>query len=138
MLAENIEVHHVCGKGNLTSAAQSPRYHQYEYISDGFCDLIICLAGANTITEVMCLKKPMILIPLPDSSSRGDQVANAEELQQKGAAIVLDNDALTTDMLVDSIHVALQNQDALVARMGELPIVDDTEAIVEAIQSASR
>lgn len=143
VLAENIEVHHVCGKGNRTTSVQSPRYHQYEYISDGFCDLmkaadlVICRAGANTITEVMYLKKPMILIPLPDSSSRGDQVANAEELQQKGAAIVLDNDTLTSDTMVDSIHVALQNQTELVARMNEMPVVDGTEAIVSTIQDVA-
>ncbi len=142
-LAENIEVHHVCGKGNLSDGQQSSRYHQYEYISDGFCDLmkaadlIICRAGANTITEVMYLKKPMILVPLPDASSRGDQGANAAALERQGAAIVLDDESLTGDVLVDSVHAALKNRELLVARMGGVGVVDGTGAIVAAIQAAA-
>ena len=40
-------------------------------------DVVISRAGANAICELLALKKPNILIPLPAASSRGDQLLNA-------------------------------------------------------------
>ena len=37
-------------------------------------DLVLTRAGANAIFEFAALSKPMLLVPLPLSSSRGDQI----------------------------------------------------------------
>lgn len=56
-------------------------------------DLIVCRSGANTIFELIVLRKPAILIPLPWSAS-GEQKAQAKFLKAKGVAEIFyqDND----------------------------------------------
>ena len=50
-------------------------------------DLVICRAGALTISEVIELEKPSIFVPL----NAGGQKANADMLKEKNAALVYDN-----------------------------------------------
>ena len=52
-------------------------------------DVILSRAGANSIWEAAVLLKPMVLVPLCGSGTRGDQVDNAEFFKIKGAAEVL-------------------------------------------------
>ena len=52
-------------------------------------DLVISRAGANTLAELAALGKASLLIPLPETSSRGDQLRNAEMFRSRGASIVL-------------------------------------------------
>lgn len=51
-------------------------------------DLVICRAGALTISEIIELEKPSIFVPL----NAGGQEANANMLKEKKAALVYDND----------------------------------------------
>ncbi len=52
-------------------------------------DVILSRAGANFLWEASALAKPLILIPLSGSGTRGDQVDNAALFASKNAAIVL-------------------------------------------------
>ena len=52
-------------------------------------DIILSRAGANSIWEAAVLFKPMVLVPLCGSGTRGDQVDNAIYFKQRGAAEVL-------------------------------------------------
>lgn len=52
-------------------------------------DVILSRAGANSIWEAAVLLKPMILVPLCGSGTRGDQVDNAEFFRSRGVAEVL-------------------------------------------------
>ena len=52
-------------------------------------DVILSRAGANSIWEAAVLLKPMVLVPLCGSGTRGDQVDNAEFFRSRGAAEVL-------------------------------------------------
>ena len=52
-------------------------------------DIILSRAGANSIWEAAVLLKPMVLVPLCGSGTRGDQVDNAEYFRTRGAAEVL-------------------------------------------------
>ncbi|MFW5659325.1 MAG: undecaprenyldiphospho-muramoylpentapeptide beta-N-acetylglucosaminyltransferase, partial [Bacteroidota bacterium] len=56
-------------------------------------DLVVCRAGASTISELIALEKPSILVPSPNVA--GDhQTANAKSLSKHNAAeMVHDNDA---------------------------------------------
>ncbi len=49
-------------------------------------DIIAGRAGAGTVWEAAALGKPMVLIPLSGSGTRGDQVENARMAEQVGAA----------------------------------------------------
>jgi len=50
-------------------------------------ELVLCRSGAGTIWECKSLNKPMVLVPLRGSGTRGDQVENALLFEQAGAAI---------------------------------------------------
>jgi len=52
-------------------------------------DLVAGRAGAGTVWEAASLEKPMVLVPLAGSGTRGDQVENAKLAEKAGAARVL-------------------------------------------------
>ncbi|AEF82550.1 undecaprenyldiphospho-muramoylpentapeptide beta-N-acetylglucosaminyltransferase [Leadbettera azotonutricia] len=73
-------------------------YKPYGYIKDELphviaaAELVVCRGGAGTIWECAGLGKPMIIIPLRGSGTRGDQVENARIFAEAGAAISMVDD----------------------------------------------
>ena len=71
----------------------APGYKPYAYFMEELphviaaAELVLCRSGAGTIWECKSLKKPMVLLPLRGSGTRGDQVENARLFEKKGAAI---------------------------------------------------
>jgi UDP-N-acetylglucosamine--N-acetylmuramyl-(pentapeptide) pyrophosphoryl-undecaprenol N-acetylglucosamine transferase len=63
-------------------------------------DLVICRAGASTVSELMTVKKPAILIPYPLATG-GHQLANADVLGKIGAARVYEQKALAHGELAE-------------------------------------
>ena len=110
-LLKKYEIIHLCGKNNLDNTlTKVPGYVQYEYIKDELkdmfaaADIIISRAGANTICELLALKKPNILIPLPASQSRGDQLLNAASFERQGFSKVLEEETLTDELLLNTVN----------------------------------
>ena len=68
-------------------------YVQYEYVDAPLkhlfaaADVVISRAGANSICELLALRKPNLLIPLSAAASRGDQVLKCKILQKAGLFI---------------------------------------------------
>ncbi len=117
-LLKDFHVIHLCGKGNLDSKLAQPGYVQYEYISDelkdlfAICDIVLSRAGANAICELLALKKPNILVPLPAEVSRGDQILNANSFQKQGFSYVLEEKNLNADTLMTAVHEVYNNRDS--------------------------
>jgi UDP-N-acetylglucosamine--N-acetylmuramyl-(pentapeptide) pyrophosphoryl-undecaprenol N-acetylglucosamine transferase len=71
------------------------RYRSFSFITDELpdvlaaADLVIGRAGASTLWECAALGKPMVLVPLCGSGTRGDQVDNARLFERAGAAACL-------------------------------------------------
>lgn len=110
-LLEDFQVVHLCGKDKMDNLLlNTAGYKQFEYVKAelkdlfAMADLVISRAGANAICELLALKKPNILIPLPASSSRGDQLLNAKSFESQGFSIVINEDDLTPELLVDKVH----------------------------------
>ena len=87
-------------------------YAQFEYANEELADLfalsslVISRAGANAICELLALRKPNILIPLPAAASRGDQILNANSFRSQGFSYVLEEEELTNTTLLEAIdHV---------------------------------
>ena len=80
-------------------------------------DLVVSRAGANTLAELAALGKPMVLIPLPASGSRGDQLRNAHVFCNAGAALVLPEESTTPDTLLQAVLPLLADRRRL-AEMG--------------------
>ncbi|MEU8889864.1 UDP-N-acetylglucosamine--N-acetylmuramyl-(pentapeptide) pyrophosphoryl-undecaprenol N-acetylglucosamine transferase [Streptomyces sp. NPDC048442] len=100
-LTAEFAVVHVRGKGKLVpSLSDIPGYWQLEYLHEGMsdalwlADLVLGRAGATTLAELEALGKQAVLIPLPASVSRGDQLDNAAAYAQRfpGRCIVVPDD----------------------------------------------
>jgi UDP-N-acetylglucosamine--N-acetylmuramyl-(pentapeptide) pyrophosphoryl-undecaprenol N-acetylglucosamine transferase len=91
-LTKYYTVIHQTGENDEVSEP-SARYKPYAYFRDEIphiiaaAELVLCRSGAGTIWECKSLGKPMVLIPLRGSASRGDQVENARLFEKAGAAI---------------------------------------------------
>jgi UDP-N-acetylglucosamine--N-acetylmuramyl-(pentapeptide) pyrophosphoryl-undecaprenol N-acetylglucosamine transferase len=72
-----------------------PDYRRFAFIYGEMCDVIaasdvvVSRAGANSLAECAVCAKPLVLIPLEGSGTRGDQVENAAFFEKQGAALVL-------------------------------------------------
>ncbi|OZG71988.1 undecaprenyldiphospho-muramoylpentapeptide beta-N-acetylglucosaminyltransferase [Hahella sp. CCB-MM4] len=75
-------------------------------------DLVICRAGALTLTELTAVGVGAILVPYPYAVD-DHQTANARYLEQAGAAIIFQQAELTVDKLASSISQLLAQPERL-------------------------
>jgi UDP-N-acetylglucosamine--N-acetylmuramyl-(pentapeptide) pyrophosphoryl-undecaprenol N-acetylglucosamine transferase len=104
-------------------------------------DLVVCRSGANTVWELAALGKPSLLIPLPRSASRGDQIANARFFVRSGAALMLEEKELDADRLIEILLHLRQNESKLntmKTRARALAMNDAAGRIAEIIWERSR
>lgn len=140
-LLEDFQVVHLCGKDKLDNLLlNTPGYKQFEYIKAelkdlfAMADIVISRAGANAICELLALKKPNILIPLPATSSRGDQILNAQSFESQGFSIVINEDDLTTELLVDKVHELYFNRQSYTNTMSKSTQLDSIRTIMKLIE----
>ena len=143
-LLEDFQVVHLCGKDKIDNLLlNTPGYKQFEYIKAklkdifAMADVVISRAGANAICELLALKKPNILIPLPAASSRGDQLLNAASFEAQGYSIVLNEDDITTNLLVDKVHELYFNRQNYVDAMSKSHQMDAVKTIMSLINEAT-
>ena len=141
-ILEKYNIIHLCGKGNLNSDLDGlSGYRQFEFVSEdlpdylALADMIVSRAGANAIHEFLALRKPMLLIPLPLSASRGDQILNAKSFESRGIARVLEEEKLTDDTLMAGLEDLYDHRSELTDRMRKDTIVNGTEKVLEVIKS---
>ena len=90
-------------------------YKPFSFIHQNMQDVLSCAdvvlsrAGANSIWETAVVNKPMILIPLCGSGTRGDQVDNALYFESKHCAKVLLGDKANSNNLKDSLSYMLDS-----------------------------
>lgn len=128
-LLPRYNVIHVCGKGNLPDKKPQNGYYVTEFlpqIEKAFACASVCVtrAGANSLFEIMSLKIPCVLIPLPKGASRGDQILNAEYFQKYGLAYVLPQHALTADSLAFAVNSVYSNRFNFKRNFDKRPVVD--------------
>lgn len=143
-LLEDFQVVHLCGKGKLDNLyLNTPGYKQFEYIKAelkdlfAMADIVISRAGANAICELLALQKPNILIPLPSKSSRGDQLLNAASFEAQGFSIVINEDDLTTNLLVNKVMELYTNKKQYIQTMAESSQMDSIPKIMQLIEEAA-
>lgn len=92
------------------SEKQQSRYFLADHYSAGEsaeilqkADLVISRAGINTVTELLYLQKPAILVPLL-SGQHNEQETNAVFLRDVGLATVIKQTEITPALLFNQIH----------------------------------
>lgn len=74
--------------------------------------LVICRAGAITISEILVLKIPLILIPYP-YAVKNHQYWNAFKFKKLGIAEIIENKDLNKKVLVETIHKYLKSDELI-------------------------
>ena len=84
------------------------------------------------------MEEPNILIPLPASSSRGDQILNAKSFESQGFSIVIDEDDLTKKLLLEKVQELYFNRASYIKAMGQSSQRDSISTITGLIEEAVR
>lgn len=121
---------------------QEPHVRVREYIDDmarclAAADLVICRAGASTLSELEVQGKPSILIPSPNVAEN-HQYHNAMALVTRGAAQILEEKDLSGDRLNGMIDKLLREPKTL-EEIGQnakkMAIEDSTQRICDVISA---
>ena len=144
-LLEKYQIIHVCGKGKVDESFYSTTgYYQFEYVNEELkdlfaaADIVISRAGANVICELLAMKKPSLLIPLPASASRGDQILNARSFKKQGYSDVLEEENMTNQTLLDAINNLYNNREQYINAMAKGQLNDPITTIVDLIKEHTR
>ena len=79
-------------------------------------DLVISRSGALTLAELEAMGRAAVLVPSPNVAEN-HQYYNAMELQQAGAAVVIEEKDLTGEKLIETV-TQLMSQPGRLAEMG--------------------
>ena len=104
--AAGVGVLHAVGPKNVGDAPRVPSggvpYVAVPYLDRmdlayAAADVIVCRSGAITVAEVSAVGLPAVFVPLPHGN--GEQALNARDLVTAGAAIMIEDSALTPEYL---------------------------------------
>jgi len=137
-LLPKYDVIHICGKNNLNPDLAHKGYHQIEFLNKmeyAYSAASVCVsrAGSNTVFELMSLKIPCVLIPLPKGTSRGDQILNAKYFEKLGLTSVLPQESLTAESLTHYVNAAYANRFNTERNFDKHPINDASSQISKII-----
>ena len=142
---------HAAGKGSWDTMRQTLEVEQLtktpgldvrEYIYDmadvmRAADLVICRAGASTVSELTALAVPAVIVPSPYVTNN-HQEKNARILEKHGGArVILEKDA-TGEALYRVAGEILRSPElrrSMSAGMAELGIPDATERIYRTVMA---
>ncbi len=96
-------------------------------------DLLVSRAGASTISELLALNKPSILVPSPYVADN-HQYYNAKDLADRGLSIMLEEKDLNSESLNNKIKEAFKLEKDMVERIKNVPKLKSSSIIVEEIK----
>jgi UDP-N-acetylglucosamine--N-acetylmuramyl-(pentapeptide) pyrophosphoryl-undecaprenol N-acetylglucosamine transferase len=144
-LTRHYTVVHQTGPGREQEPGASERYQPYAYIREELpqvvaaAELILGRSGAGTVWEAAAAGKPMALIPLRGSGTRGDQVENAAFFERAGAAAVIAGGsrgelAAALTRTVGELAENAEKRASMAAAAAALGRLDGAELLARAIQ----
>lgn len=148
---ERPHIVHQAGERNLAAAQAAYTQAKVEgevraFIDDmaamyGWADLIICRAGALTVSELAAVGVAALLVPFP-SAVDDHQTHNAKFLVNAGAAILIQERDLSPQRLADALHNLLMQGRQHLLNMAERAraraIVDADVRIADACMQLAR
>lgn len=111
-----------------------------EYINDmdrclAAADLVVCRAGASSLSEIQALGKPSILVPYP-YAAENHQYYNAKTMSDRDAAILIEEKDFTGERLLSEVEKLFSKPERL-KKMGEnaraMAILDASQRITECV-----
>ena len=123
--AASMELHHQCGEAHAMTVQQAYSDLQCDAIqvsafienmaeAYAWSDLVLCRAGALTVSELAIMGRPSILVPLPHAID-DHQTYNARSLSDCGAAILMRQDQMTRETLLETLRGFITHPERLVS-----------------------
>ena len=115
--------------------------HVYPYIDNlsrvmKISDVMVSRAGASTLSEIIALKVPTILVPSPYVANN-HQYKNAQALEKNNACILIEEKKLTESNLLDSIDKILNDDNysnTMKDNLSKMGVKDSASKIYEVIK----
>ncbi len=126
--------------GKEIDLGSNPQIMLREYINDmdrclAAADLVVCRAGASSLSEIQALGKPSILVPYP-YAAENHQFYNAKTMSDRDAAILIEEKDFTGERLLSEVEKLISEPNRLEI-MGEnakaMAIVDASQRITECV-----
>jgi UDP-N-acetylglucosamine--N-acetylmuramyl-(pentapeptide) pyrophosphoryl-undecaprenol N-acetylglucosamine transferase len=119
LAAAGVQVLHVVGPAQDVEVSVQPGQPVYEVVkyvdrmdlAYAAADLVICRAGANTVTEVAAVGLPAVFVPLPIGN--GEQALNARPVVDAGGGLLVDDAALTPQWVGTTVPDLVRDEDRL-------------------------
>jgi UDP-N-acetylglucosamine--N-acetylmuramyl-(pentapeptide) pyrophosphoryl-undecaprenol N-acetylglucosamine transferase len=152
-LLRSVEVVHICGYEDYERLAHDRaawpedlqiRWHLYPYLHEEMtdalasADLVVARAGAATLGEFPAVGLPAVLVPYPYAGEH--QQANASYLADRGAARIVSDERIGTDLL-PIVRELLEDRERLTAMSAAsraLAAPRAADAIVETLQDLAQ
>lgn len=139
-LRNQFNIIHICGKGNVDEKLTAVEgYQQFEYVTTelpdlfALTDIMLSRAGANSISEIMALNIPSLLIPLSQKVSRGDQILNAQSMQKKGYCRMIEEEQLTKEILIKELTYIYDNRQEYKRRISKTTKTSGVDKILNIV-----
>ncbi|MDQ3476373.1 MAG: undecaprenyldiphospho-muramoylpentapeptide beta-N-acetylglucosaminyltransferase [Actinomycetota bacterium] len=147
--AKNIQILHAVGGKNLVvdgpgSAAGTAPYVALPYLERmdlayAAADLALCRAGAVTCAELAAVGLPAVFVPLPIGN--GEQRRNAEPVVEAGGGLLVEDSALSPDVIRGVVADLLLDDNrlgAMAAATGRFGRRDAAGRMAELVLAAAR
>jgi UDP-N-acetylglucosamine--N-acetylmuramyl-(pentapeptide) pyrophosphoryl-undecaprenol N-acetylglucosamine transferase len=103
LAAAGVQVLHVAGPAGEVAVQPEPgsppyvveRYVDRMDLAYAAADLVVCRAGASTVTEVAAVGLPAVFVPLPIGN--GEQARNARPVVECGGALMVEDAAFSVE-----------------------------------------
>ena len=150
--AEGFPFHHIHGAGrnyqsltaaleergvDLTDGAEVRAYIYDMPLVMAAADLVVCRAGASTISELTAIAKPCVLVPSPNVTNN-HQEKNARVLEHHGAAVVVlegETDGAALYRQVKDLLADPEKRSAMAKALEELSVTDAAEEIYQTLMA---
>ena len=136
---------HIRGKDKINESLKDRQHYvQIEYINEGLDDIfaatdyMISRSGSNAIFEILALRIPNLLIPLPLEASRGDQILNAQFFEKQGFSLILMQNDITSDTFKAKVQELIEKGPMMKENMEKSPLGNGAKLISETILKAAK
>ncbi len=116
-----VQVLHVIGPKNTLEPREGAAPYVVEHYVDRMdlayaaADLVVCRAGASSVTEAAAVGLPAVFVPLPIGN--GEQARNARSVVDAGGALLVDDAAVSAEWVRATVP-PLANDPERLAEMG--------------------
>lgn len=139
--SDNREILYITGKSNydefkdlkVNECVKIIPYYDNLSALMGSVDLVISRAGASTISELLSLNIPSILIPSPYVANN-HQYYNALDLKNKGVSILIEQKDLNSDILNKAIDECFNNEVKMKNILNSIPKLKASTIIVNEME----